>query len=79
MNAITLKSISATLLSSTATATLVLNADATAGWKTEAQRLAQGANRRTNFHHSISGGNRPVRRLFSSSKAFAMPLHQARM
>jgi hypothetical protein len=47
MNAIALKSISATLLSSTATATLVLNADATAGWKTEAQRLAQGANRRT--------------------------------
>lgn len=47
MNAITSEPISATLLLSTATTTLVLNADATVGWKTEAQRLAQGANRCT--------------------------------
>jgi hypothetical protein len=47
MNAI-LEQISETLLSTTATTTttLALNVDETVGWKTEAQRLAQGANRR---------------------------------
>jgi hypothetical protein len=43
MNAIVLKSISETSLSSTATVTLTLNADEVAGWKSEAQRLALGA------------------------------------
>ena len=46
MNAIILESISETLLSTTATTTLTLNVDETVGWKSEAQRLAQGANRR---------------------------------
>lgn len=52
MNAIILKPLSETLLWSTATTTpittttLALNVDETVGWKTEAQRLAQGANRR---------------------------------
>jgi hypothetical protein len=46
MNAIMLEPISETLLLSTATTTLALNVDETVGWKTEAQRLAQGANRR---------------------------------
>jgi hypothetical protein len=46
MNAIVLEPISETLLSTTATTTLVLNVDETVGWKTEAQRLAQGANGR---------------------------------
>jgi hypothetical protein len=50
MNAI-LEPISETLLSitvttTTTTTTLALNVDETVGWKTEAQRLAQGANRR---------------------------------
>jgi hypothetical protein len=35
-----------TWLSSLATVTLVLNADTNVGWKTEAERLAQGARRR---------------------------------
>jgi hypothetical protein len=47
MNAIILEPIGETLLSTTATTTtLALNVDETVGWKTEAQRLAQGANRR---------------------------------
>jgi hypothetical protein len=46
MNAIILEPISETLLPSAATPTLALNADETVGWKTEEQRLAQGANRR---------------------------------
>jgi len=49
MNAIALEPTSETLLSTTATTTtttLALNVDETVGWKTEAQRLAQGANRR---------------------------------
>jgi hypothetical protein len=50
MDAIILEPISETLLSTTATTTttttLALNVDETVGWKTEAQRLAQGANRR---------------------------------
>jgi hypothetical protein len=46
MNVIILEPISETLLSITATTTLALNVDKTVGWKTEAQRLAQGANRR---------------------------------
>jgi hypothetical protein len=46
MNAIIREPISETLLASTATPTPALNADETIGWKTEAQRLAQAANRR---------------------------------
>ena len=51
MNAIILEPIVETLLSATTTiatttTTLALNVDETVGWKTEAQRLAQGANRR---------------------------------
>jgi hypothetical protein len=46
MNAIILEPIRATLSPSDATTTLALNADATLGWKTEAQRLALGANSR---------------------------------
>jgi hypothetical protein len=49
MNAIVLEPISETLLSTmatTTTTTLALNVDQTVGWKSEAQRLAQGANRR---------------------------------
>jgi hypothetical protein len=42
MNAIILEPISATLSPSAATTTLVLHADETVGWKTEAQRLARG-------------------------------------
>jgi hypothetical protein len=45
MNAIILEPISKTLLSSTGTTTLTPNADETVGWKTEARRLALGANR----------------------------------
>jgi hypothetical protein len=44
MNAIILEPIRATLSPSDATITLALNA--TLGWKTEAQRLALGANSR---------------------------------
>jgi hypothetical protein len=46
MNAITIEPICETLRSSTATTMLAHKADETVGWKTEAQRLAQGANRR---------------------------------
>jgi hypothetical protein len=50
MNAIVPEPISETLLSikatTTTTTTLALNGDQTVGWKSEAQRLAQGANRR---------------------------------
>jgi hypothetical protein len=47
MNAIVLEPISKTLLSTMATTTtLALNGGQTVGWKSEAQRLAQGANRR---------------------------------
>ena len=48
MNAIVLEPISQTLLSTMAfpTTTLALSGDQTVGWKSEAQRLAQGANRR---------------------------------
>jgi hypothetical protein len=46
MNAIILEPISETLLASTTTTTLALNAGETIGWKTEAQRLAQGGTRR---------------------------------
>ena len=48
MNAIVLEPISQTLLSTMAspTTTLALNGDQTVGWKSEAERLAQGANRR---------------------------------
>ena len=48
MNAIVLEPISQTFLSTMAftTTTLALNGDQTVGWKSEAQRLAQGANRR---------------------------------
>jgi hypothetical protein len=46
MNAIILEPIRATLLPSDATITLALNAAETLGWKTEAQRLALGANSR---------------------------------
>jgi hypothetical protein len=45
MNAIILEPIRA-LSPSDATTTLALNADETLGWKTEAQRLALGANSR---------------------------------
>ena len=50
MDAIILEPISETLLSATTTiatttTTLALNVDETVGWKTEAQRLAQDANR----------------------------------
>ena len=45
MNAIILEPISEALLSTTAATTLGHNADETAGWKTEAQRLAQGSRR----------------------------------
>jgi hypothetical protein len=46
MNAIIHEPISETLLACTATPIPALNADETIGWKTEAQRLAQAANRR---------------------------------
>jgi hypothetical protein len=46
VNAIILETISEALLSSTVATTLGHNADATSGWKTEVQRLAQGAMRR---------------------------------
>ena len=46
MNAIIHEPISETLLASTGTTTPALSADETIGWKTEAQRLAQAANRR---------------------------------
>ena len=48
MNAIALEPTSETLLSTMAstTTTLAFNCDQAVGWKSEAQRLAQGANRR---------------------------------
>ena len=49
MNAIVLEPISETLLSAmaiTTTTTYAISGDQTVGWKSEAQRLAQGANRR---------------------------------
>jgi hypothetical protein len=46
MNAIILEPIRATMSPSDATITLALNAAETLGWKTEAQRLALGANSR---------------------------------
>jgi predicted ester cyclase len=46
MNAIVPDPISITLLSSTSGSKLSLNADKSVGWKSEAQRLAWGANRR---------------------------------
>jgi hypothetical protein len=46
MNAIILEPIRATLSPSDATITLALNAAEALGWKTEAQRLALGANSR---------------------------------
>ena len=46
--------ISEAILSSTAATTLRHNADETTGWKTEAQRLAQGAKR-----HARDHGNEP--------------------
>jgi hypothetical protein len=45
MNTIVLEPISETPRSSTSTIRLALTVDETVGWKTEAQRLAQGANR----------------------------------
>jgi hypothetical protein len=46
VNAIILEPEIETWLSSLAPVTLVLNADMNVGWKTEAERLAQGARRR---------------------------------
>jgi hypothetical protein len=46
MNAIVLDPISITSLSSTSGSKFSLNADKSVGWKSEAQRLAWGANRR---------------------------------
>jgi hypothetical protein len=63
MNAIILAR-SETLLSSVAAATPVFNADEIIGWKTEAQRLALGANRCTacapTSKHYATGTPTPV-------------------